>query len=251
MNPHHVKALFLDLSGVLYEGGHRLDGAVETVERARQAGLVLRFVTNTATKSRHRILDKLHDMDIPLKDDELFTAPMAAMAYVRDHDLHPYCLVHSDLAAEFEEVAAGHNPDAVVLGDAREGLHYDSLNRAFTLCREGAPLIGIGYNKYFKDDEGFKLDAGAFIHAIEWAAGVEAVITGKPSPDFFHAVVASTGFDPGDCLMVGDDAEADVAAAVDAGLRGCLVRTGKFSPGDENRLPDTAHTIDSISELFS
>ena len=36
--------------------------------------------------------------------------------------------------------------------------------------------------------------------------------------------------------MVGDDVEADVQGALDAGLQACLVRTGKYRPGDEQRL---------------
>jgi ribonucleotide monophosphatase NagD (HAD superfamily) len=49
--------------------------------------------------------------------------------------------------------------------------------------------------------------------------------------------------------MVGDDAVADVAAAMDVGLQGCLVRTGKFQPGDEKHIPDTGNVIDSIADL--
>lgn len=243
------KALFLDLSGVLYEGDRLVDGAVDAVEEARNRGLTLRFVTNTATKSREQVLEKLRGMGIPLEDDELFTAPMAAQAYLRGHGLRAYCLVHENLKGDFAEFESG-EPNAVVLGDARDGLQFESLNRAFRIVRAGHPLIGIGYNKYFRDADGLKLDAGAFVHALEWAAGVEAVITGKPSRAFFQEVAASTGHDAGECLMVGDDAAADVAAAIDAGLRGCLVRTGKFEPGDEKGLPEEADILDSIAALF-
>lgn len=246
---NELQALFLDLSGVVYEGDRLVDGAVETVETARNKGLTIRFVTNTSTKSRRQILEKLRGMEIPLEDDELFTAPMAAQAYLRAHGLHPYCLVHENLKEDFSEFVSD-APDAVVLGDARDGLRFETLNRAFGIVQAGHPLIGIGYNKYFRDGDELKLDAGAFIHALEWAAGTEAVITGKPSRAFFDEVVASTDHEAGECLMVGDDAAADVAAAIQAGLRGLLVRTGKFEPGDEKDLPDSARVIDSITELF-
>jgi HAD superfamily hydrolase (TIGR01458 family) len=245
-----VRALLLDLSGVLYVGDARVEGAVETVRQARDRGWTLRFVTNTATRNRAQILDKLHTMDIPLEDDELFTAPMAALACIRRENLTPYALVHENLQEDFAEVS-GENPDCVVLGDARDGLTYSAMNRAFRLVREGAPLLAIGYNKYFKAEEGMMLDAGAFVHALEWAAGVEARVLGKPSADFFHEVVGSTGAEASECLMIGDDADADVAAAVRAGLQGCLVRTGKYNQGDEDRLPNEAWTIGSIADLFS
>ena len=43
------------------------------------------------------------------------------------------------------------------------------------------------------------------------------------------------GLEAGQVMMVGDDAEADVLGAIDAGLQGALVRTGKYRPGDERR----------------
>jgi HAD superfamily hydrolase (TIGR01458 family) len=243
-----VKAVFLDLSGVLYEGDTLIKGAVDTVKRLRDQDLLLRFVTNTATKSTAQILEKLHHMGIPLEDEELFTAPMAARSLLRRKHWRPHCLVHEQIRSDFAEFDS-EQPNCVVVGDARQDLTYDALNQAFRLIKNGAPLIGIGYNRCFKGDEGLMLDAGAFVHALEWAAETDAIITGKPSGDFFAEVVNSAGVEAGECLMVGDDAEADVAAAVEAGLQGVLVRTGKFSPGDEDKLPDNATLIDSIADL--
>jgi ribonucleotide monophosphatase NagD (HAD superfamily) len=36
--------------------------------------------------------------------------------------------------------------------------------------------------------------------------------------------------------MIGDDAASDVGGALAAGLRAILVRTGKYRPGDEQRI---------------
>ena len=105
-------------------------------------------------------------------------------------------------------------------------------------------------NRYFKDDEGLKLDAGPFVRALEWAADTRAVVLGKPSKAFFLQAVASTGCLPEECLMVGDDWQADVKAALDAGLQATLVKTGKFQPADLQWLPPQANVIDSIAELF-
>lgn len=243
------QALLLDLSGVLYDGSRRIDGAIEAVQQARQHQLMLRFVTNTASKSTATILADLRQMGFELDDSELFTAHMAAHAYVSAQGLRPFCLVHPAIIDSFADIDQS-DPNCVILGDARNDLNYQNLNRAFQLCHQGAPLIGIGMNKYFKDDDDLKLDAGAFIRAIEWAAGVNAVITGKPSPDFYAQVVASTGLPASQCLMVGDDVASDVRGAIDAGLQGCLVKTGKFQVGDLAQLPNTATVIDSIAALF-
>jgi ribonucleotide monophosphatase NagD (HAD superfamily) len=98
--------------------------------------------------------------------------------------------------------------------------------------------------------EGPKLDAGPYIRALEDAAGVDAVIVGKPSADFFGAALDVLGADGATTAMVGDDIVNDVLAAQECGLTGFLVRTGKFSAEaleHSSARPD--HVIDSIAEL--
>lgn len=243
------KAMFLDLGGVLYDGSRPIAGAVEFIARARAAGLTLRFVTNTATKSAAGIVADLARMGIAIEARELLTAPLAARAHILAHRLRPMCIIHEAIRPDFADIEQ-HDPNCVLLGDAREGLGYAALNAAFRLCKAGAPLIGIGLNKYFMDDQGLMLDAGAFIRGLEWAADTKALIMGKPGRAFFEEVVATTPYAPGDCLMVGDDVLADVAGAMHAGLQACLVRTGKYHAGDDQHLPRGAQVVDRLSQLL-
>jgi ribonucleotide monophosphatase NagD (HAD superfamily) len=53
-------------------------------------------------------------------------------------------------------------------------------------------------------------------------------VVGKPNPAFFHLAAASLGLPPEEMVVVGDDVETDIAGAHAAGMRGALVRTGKF-----------------------
>ena len=245
-----VKALFLDLAGVLYDGDRVIEGARMAVQRAREADLVLRFVTNTATKSRQQILDKLDAMGFALEADELFTAPDAAQAYLQEHGFNPYALVHPSIKPEFDRLVGG-QPNAVVLGDAREDLSYANLNRAFRLVHQSCPLIAIGDNKYFLDGDQLSLDVGPFVRAIAWAADVEPIVMGKPSRAFFQQVVASTNQSSDQCLMIGDDVYGDIEGALKAGLQARLVRTGKYQPGDEDCLSPPAPVMDSIADWRS
>jgi HAD superfamily hydrolase (TIGR01458 family) len=174
-----IKAVLFDLSGVLYIGTAAIPGAVDTIRRLRQQGVILRFVTNTASQSFDMVLQQLRRLGFETDESELFTAPKAAKQYLLQHQLRPYCLIHSLLKAEFEEIDQT-DPNCVLLGDAQDDLNYKALNHAFNLLEQGYPLIGIGKNKYYKDTEGFKLDAGTFIHALEWASDTQAIITGKP-----------------------------------------------------------------------
>lgn len=245
----NCQAIFFDLSGVLYEGDSVFPGAVGAVQAALGEGKVVRYVTNTATRSEADIRSKLERLGFPVEDGQLYTAPRAARDYAAERNLRALCLVHPAILDSFDDLATEEDPDCVILGDAREGLSYDALNRAFRVCMDGAPLIGIGRNKYFSADGQLMLDAGAFIAALEWAAGLEAVIMGKPSEAFFRQVVASSGCEAKDCLMIGDDVNGDVVGAINAGLQGCLVRTGKYRSSDDDALPVSAQIVDSIADF--
>lgn len=230
-----VQGVLLDLSGTIYEGNRLLPGALEAVGQLRAAQVPLRYLTNTSRSPRRQILEKLHNMGFDVGEGEIFTAPSAIQDYLREHGLTSWLLAHSAIEAEFAEFS-GAVPDAVVICDAAEAFTYDNLNRAFRLLLDGARLLAVGDNRYFKEADGMSLDAGPFVKALEYAAGCEAIILGKPSPAFFHAAVAQLGCRPAEVLMVGDDVFSDVNGALRAGLKAALVRTGKYREGDESRI---------------
>ncbi len=93
------------------------------------------------------------------------------------------------------------------------------------------------------------LDAGAFVAALEFASQRQAIVLGKPAPGFFHSALATIPCAAAEAAMVGDDAETDVAGALNAGLgQALLVRTGKYREGDEARFaPAPSATVGDIS----
>jgi HAD superfamily hydrolase (TIGR01458 family) len=244
-----VEALLLDLSGVLYDGDTVIPGAVDSVARAQSAGPELRFLTNTSQKTRADLLRHLHSLGFELEAAQLFTAVDAARQWLRERNLRPFCLVHENIRGEFDDFDQ-RDPDAVLIADAAHDFNYDNLNRAFQLCMEGAPLLGVGYNRYFKSGGELLMDAGSFVRAVEFAAGVEATIVGKPSATFFEQVMASTNASPAHSIMVGDDVFGDVEGALNAGIPACLVRTGKYREGDESRIEGEFPVARSISEAI-
>jgi ribonucleotide monophosphatase NagD (HAD superfamily) len=115
---------------------------------------------------------------------------------------------------------------------------------------DGAAIVAMHRNLYWRTDAGLQLDAGAYVVGLEAATGRTATVCGKPSPDFFAEAVSMLGTEPSRTAMVGDDVVNDVLGAQAAGLVGVLVQTGKFSPADLGRVdgrPD--HVIESIADL--
>ena len=114
----------------------------------------------------------------------------------------------------------------------------------------GARLVCLHKNRWWQTARGPLLDSGAFVAGLEYAAGVEAELVGKPSPAYFEAALAVLGVAPEDAVMVGDDVESDVSAAQRLGLHGVLVRTGKFREDTlavASPAPDAV--LDSVAEL--
>lgn len=229
------KAILFDIGGVLCDGDTALPGAVQAVARARAAGLAVRFVTNTSRSPAAGIGAMLTHAGFAVQPGELYTATRAARDYLQARGLRPWCLVHPDIAAEFAPLQTG-EPNAVLVADAGDGFSYAALNEAFRLCLQGLPLVATGETRYFRAGSALWLDAGPFVKALEYASGMPAVITGKPSAVFFRQVLASIPCEPGEAVMIGDDVQADVLGALDAGLQACLVHTGKFRTGDEQTL---------------
>ncbi|WP_053068459.1 HAD hydrolase-like protein [Synechococcus sp. GFB01] len=95
------------------------------------------------------------------------------------------------------------------------------------------------------------LDAGAFLKALEYGADCEAIVMGKPSAAFFAEVVQSLHLPADQCLMVGDDVEADVRGAIESGLEAALVQKGKYRPGDEARLQQQAPLLPDVRAVGS
>jgi HAD superfamily hydrolase (TIGR01458 family) len=247
-----IRALLVDLEGTVYQHGRLIPGAVEALAAAEKRGIPHRFVTNTTSRPRSVIVRDIAAMGLVVDPDALFTAPRAARAYLlgkghrRVHMLARPTLLE-DLEG-IESVDAG--ADAVLLGDLGEGMTFARLNSAFRLLLEGAELVTLARNRYWKDRGGLMLDIGAFAAALEYGSNKKATLVGKPAPAFFAAALASLGVAPAEAAVVGDDLESDVHGGQAAGMRGILVRTGKFREGDLERTevrPDAV--LDSLADL--
>lgn len=247
-----VRALLVDLDGVLYVEERPIEGAPEAVGKLREAGLGLRFVTNTTARSRRQTLERLDRVGLGVSEEELVTPAALARRHCADAGHERVALImNEDVKEDFEGLTdAEESVDAVVIGDLGEAFGFEILNRAFRLVMDGAELIALQKNRFWLTPDGLSLDAGPFVAAIEYATAQEALVVGKPSKAFFGLVLEDLGAEPASSAMVGDDVETDVGGAIQAGLAGILVRTGKYREDfvRESGVEPTA-TVDSIVDV--
>ena len=253
-----VRAVLIDIDGVLTVSWEPLPGAVEALREIREAGLGVVLVTNTTSRTRASIAETLQEAGFAVDAEDILTAPVATAAYLAEQCPGARCVLlnSGDIREDLDGVAlldpedAESVPDVVIVGGAGPEFDYDALNRAFGYLQRGARLVAVHRNLYWRTDAGLQLDSGAFLVGLEQAARTEAEVTGKPSAAFFEAGLARLGVGAGEALMVGDDIESDVLAAQRVGITGVLVKTGKYLPETHRDASGTAdHVIESFADL--
>ena len=142
----------------------------------------------------------------------------------------------------------------MVVGDLSDRLSYGLMDEAFRAVRDGAALIALQKGRFYLIDGAAHLDTGAFVAALEYGAGVEALVVGKPNTSFLELAVASTGTtpEPERIWVVGDDITTDIRMGHDAGTRTVLVRTGKYAhQRDLSGASVAEYVVDSIAALLT
>ena len=250
-----MAAILLDVDGVLHVSGEPIPGAAVAVQRLRENGHRLRFVSNNTTSSRAALAEEMRAMGIELEDEELQTTPRAAARALAGKRV--LALTMPAIVEDLEGVQlVGESAEVVLIGGADETpetntvFSYMNLARAFAELDAGAELYCLHKNPWWQTSRGPLLDSGAFVAGLEYAAGVEAIVLGKPSPTYFLAALEAVDADPEMTWVVGDDIEADIRGAQLHGMHTALVRTGKFRPDAVERsgiMPDAI--LSSIADL--
>lgn len=247
-----IEGLLIDLDGTVYLGDRLLPGAADAIESLRRSGIPLRFGTNTTRMPRSAVVEGLRTRGLALSPDEIFTAPLAASGLLEKRGLWNVSLYLPEATYEdFDHFTLNDtSPQAIIVGDLGRSWSFDLMNRAFRQIRGGAEFVALQRNRYWETVDGPTLDAGAFVAALEFASGQEAILAGKPSATFFQAAADSMGIRLSAMAVVGDDITTDVAGARACGATGVLVRTGKFHTDDlEVSGPKPNLVLDSIAGL--
>jgi HAD superfamily hydrolase (TIGR01458 family) len=249
-----IRGVLLDIDGVLTISWEALPAAIETLDRLRRDAMPFRLITNTTTHTRRDLATTLGTAGFDVAPEDIVTAVVATGSYLRAR--HPrarvFVLSDGDASEDLEgiELVGVDRADVVVLGGAGDDFTYAAVDHVFRRLAEGATLVGMHRNLYWRTAEGFRLDGGAYVAGLEEATGRRAAICGKPSAAFFEEALRSLGVRADHAAMVGDDVVNDVLGAQAIGVTGVLVRTGKFLPADLQRpegRPD--HVLDSIADL--
>ena len=254
-----MQGILFDLDGVLYNSEEPIEGAAEVVRWVQSKGIAHLYVTNTSSRGRSALIEKLMRFGIAADQEQFMTPCVAAAEWLRMRPQGKTALfVRPKTLEEFVGVTCV--PDGaeagaryVVIGDLGDAWDFRTLNRAFRILISDpeSVLVALGMTRYWHAQDGLQLDVAPFIAALEHATGRKAIVFGKPETSFFNAAAEKLRLPTREIVMIGDSIETDIAAAQQSGMQGILVRTGKFRQADlqGDIVPDAV--VDSIRDLPS
>lgn len=261
--PRWYGAYVFDLDGTIYLGDGLLPGAREVVERVREHGAAVRFVSNNPTL---RIADyeaKLARLGLPVQPGELVTSLVSTTRWLVRH--RPEAVVfpigEAPLAEALAEagIATSEEPSEIdiVLASYDRGFTYRKLQIAFDALwfHKRAVLMSTNPDRFcpFPGGRG-EPDAASLVAAIEACAQVTLERTfGKPSALMAEMALAGLDVPPEDAIMIGDRLHTDIAMGRRAGMDAALVLTGDSGRDDIASVPESerpTYVLESLGELL-
>ena len=227
----NIKALILDMDGVLWRGNEPIGDLPAIFARFSARGWKVALATNNSTLSVGQYVERLRKFGVEVQPQQIINSAIAAANYLSE--LHPqggpvYTIGETGLHEALVERGFHHSEDqaiAVVVGMDRK-LTYDKLRHATTLIRRGLPFIATNSDRTFPAPDGLVPGAGSILAALEAACYLSPHVVGKPSPAMYEIALERLGVQPEAALVVGDRLETDIAGAQAIGCRTALVLSG-------------------------
>ncbi len=248
----NLKPLLIDFDGVLKIGDSPAPDTQEFFKFISEIKIPACILSNSTLRTGDMVKDFFASINIDF-DIPAITAFDATVSYVKKNykKVKVYCRDY--LLHHFDGLIDDENPEAIVIGDIEDKWNYRIINEIFNKVFAGADLIAMHKNKYWYPKDELMIDAGAFVNAIEYASGKEAILIGKPSPLYLKTALETIGHKANDGFyMLGDDVENDVDAAQKIGGKGILIYTGKTKfPFDKSLRVKPALEVNSLKEMIS
>lgn len=245
-----IKALIIDMDGVLWHGNQAVDGLTDFFSTLRERYIRFILATNNASSTPQQYVKKLAGMGVTVDLDEVMTSAMATAMYLAEESNPTQTrifLIGEDGAEQALRETGftltglyelnGENSkgaDIVVCGKDH-GINWDKLATATLNIRAGAKFIGTNGDTTLPTELGLTHGNGAILAALEAATGVSPLIIGKPEPVMYRQAVAKLGADLSETVAIGDKLETDILGAIRTGIRSLMVLTGVSTAEDLER----------------
>ena len=259
MIPSHIKALILDMDGVIWKADTPIGDLPSIFERVRQRGLKFVFATNNSTRTSEQYVETLKGLGVDAEPWQVVTSSQGvahAVALQFPPGTKVFMIGEDGIRRALEErrfeilsVEEAQQAKAVVMGIDRE-ITFEKVVEATLLVRSGIPFFATNTDRTFITPRGEIPGSGAWISVVTTATGVEPIIAGKPFPFLMDLSLQKLGTTREETLVVGDRLETDIAAGQAVGCPTALVLSG-VSTREQAQAWEPAPTIiaETLSEL--
>lgn len=236
--PANVKALILDMDGVLWRDTQALLDMPAFFQSVKQMGIPVVFATNNGTRSVSMYVERLADFGVVVEPWQIVNSASATAHYLalrfpqrgRVFTVAENGVIEALREEGFEPVVEEVEGIVAVVGGMDRKATYDKLAKATLLIRAGVPFIGTNPDLTFPTPRGLVPGAGAFLTFLEAASGTPPTLVGKPEPYLYQFCMERLGTLPEESLAVGDRLETDILGGQRAGCPTVLVLSGVSTP---------------------
>ena len=226
-----IRALIVDMDGVLYLGDKPMPGLDTVFGFLRERDIRFQLVTNNSSLTPEMYVEKLAGMGVQVTEDDVLTSSMATARYLSaryPRGAQVYAIGEEGLMDALQGagfVLGTREPVAVVVGFDRD-LTYKKLRDACLLIRAGVPFIATNPDATLPVPEGQVPGTGTTLAALTAATDREPLLIGKPEPLLMEQAILRMGAERGRTAAVGDRPETDILSAQRAGLLSILALSG-------------------------
>jgi 4-nitrophenyl phosphatase len=235
MIPSHIKALILDMDGVLWKADAPIGDLPAIFKRIHERGLKYVFATNNGTKTPEEYQQKLAELGVEIDAAQMVTSAMGVafmlakkfpkgtkVFVIGEEGVRAALRTQGFQVLSVEDAAQA---QVFVMGIDRT-ITFQKMMEGTLLVRAGIPFYATNADKTFPTPRGEIPGAGAWISVIVTATGVEPIVAGKPSPYLMELSLEKLGTSKVETLVVGDRLDTDIAAGQAAGCPTALVLSG-------------------------
>ena len=226
-----IKALILDMDGVIWRGSQPLGNLPAIFDQINSMHFKVLLATNNSTQTIDQFLKKLQGFGVSLQRWQVINSSEASAEILKEK--YPqggpaYILGEEGLCLAMQAAGFHHDPKAAqfVIAGMDRNLTYEKLSQASLLIRSGVPFYGTNPDRTLPTPRGLEPGAGSILAAIEAATDVHPLVLGKPQPDIYQVALKRLGTSPAETLVVGDRLETDIVGAQKLGCRCGLVLSG-------------------------
>jgi HAD superfamily hydrolase (TIGR01457 family) len=246
-----------DLDGTIYLSERLLPGARETVERLREAGRPVVFLSNKPLESRESYAAKLTRLGIPTPAEDVINSTRALVHYLKMH--HPEARLfvigeenlRDELRADGLHLTEAIEAIDIVVASFDRTLDYAKLNTAHQALVRGARFYATNADPTCPVEGGALPDAGGVIAFLETTTGREIeLVAGKPSEHILQAALDRLGVPRRRALMTGDRLATDIYMGATLGMDTALVLTGVTTREDlEQSEIEPTYILPSVADI--